>query len=59
MKYPVFLEPGNDDGLLLDACAVKGANFTVSTKDELDNLNTLALIAGVTVYVTEEQVTYR
>lgn len=59
MRYPVFLEPGNDDGLLLDASAAKGANFTVLTKNELDNLNTLALIAGVTVYVTEEQVTYR
>lgn len=59
MKYPVFLKPGNDDGLLLDAYAVKGANFTLLKKSELNDLNKLALVKGVTVYITDEQKTYR
>ena len=62
MKYPVFIEPGNDDGMLLDAKAVKGTYVVVETLDELNQLkinHSGSIIPGSLCYVVSEAKTYR
>lgn len=61
MKYPVFIEPGNDDGVLLDAKAVKGGFVVVETLSDLSTLlltNSGSIINGSHAYVVAENKTY-
>lgn len=61
MKYPVFIEPGNDDGALLDASAVKGGFVVVETLNDLTTLleeHSGSIITGSHCYVIEEDKTY-
>ena len=62
MKYPVFIEPGNDDGMLLDSKAVKGTYVVVNTIDELNLLkvnHSGSIVNGSLCYVVSEGKTYR
>lgn len=62
MKYPVFIEPGNDDGMLLDSKAVKGTYVVVNTIDELNLLkvnHSGSIVNGSLCYVVNESKTYR
>lgn len=61
MKYPVFIEPGNDDGVLLDAKAVKGGFVVVETLSDLNTLlltNSGSVVNGSHAYVGAENKTY-
>ena len=61
MKYPVFIEPGNDDGALLDAKAVKGGFVVVETLSDLNTLlltNSGSIVDGSHGYVLALDKTY-
>lgn len=61
MKYPVFIEPGNDDGVLLDAKAVKGGFVVVETLSDLSTLlltNSGSIVDGSHAYVVADNKTY-
>jgi hypothetical protein len=61
MKYPVFIEPGNDDGALLDAKAVRGGYIVVQSISELSDLinsHKGSIINGTTCYVVEANKLY-
>ena len=61
MKYPVFIEPGNDDGALLDASGVKGGFIVFQALNDLTTLlleHSGSIITGTHCYVAEEDKTY-